>query len=187
MPRKEGASPEKARYFSNLAQRNISSARLLKDGGCLRVRIIDPDTSLTTWQDIEDRELWRNVSEHTLAQTAGCSVLAEALGLPQASIRRLESAALLHDWDKKFQSTGLRQIDQRLETGEISEQDRGRLKQELFEESERHNEEGLKNAGIPYEIIKLATADGHGSLPRMVEPDCTIEEKNPSLRRLNYI
>lgn len=164
MPESTEGNPEKTRYFSKLALRNISSARMLWAGEVLGKNRYGLD-------------IWRNVSEHTLAQTAGCSVLAEALGLPQLSIRKLEKAALLHDWDKKFQSSGLREIDRRFDRGEVTEQDRGRLKQVLFEESERHSEEGMRKASIAEDVIKLATADGHGSLPRMMEPDCTLEEK----------
>lgn len=164
MPENIEKNPEKSRYFSKLAQRNIKSARMLWAGEVLG-------------KNRQGLNVWRNVSEHSLVDAAGCSVLGKALGLPEESIRLLESAALLHDWDKKFQSNGLRKIDQQLEKGEITEQDRGRLKQELFEESERHNEEGMREAGIKEDIIKLATADGHGSLPRMMEPSCTLEEK----------
>lgn len=154
----------KTRVFSSLAMRNISSARMLWRGEVLGEKRSGLD-------------IWRNVSEHCLAQTAGVSILASELGLPDQSKINLERAALLHDWDKKFQSNGLRAIDQQLERGGITEQDRGKRKQELFEESERHNEAGMLKAGIPADVIKLATADGHGSLPRMMEPDCTIEEK----------
>lgn len=177
MPRKEGASPEKARYFSSLAQRNFSSTRLLRDGDCLRVRVINPDTGLKTWQDIEDRELWRNVSEHCLVQTAGVGILAEELGLPEESRVSLQKAALLHDWDKKHQTTELRKINGIIESGEVTEEEGGKLKYDFFEESEEHSVSGMRERNISEDIIKIASADGHPALPRVMDPNCAIEEK----------
>lgn len=122
-------------------------------------------------------DVWRNVSEHCLVQTAASGVLAEALGLPKEKKNKVELAAMTHDWDKKYQSQGLRKINEKIESGEISEEKGGKLKYDFFEESEEHNLKGMRDRGVPENLIKLALTDGHPSLPRMREADCTLEEK----------
>lgn len=155
---------EKTRYFSTHALRNYSSARLLWAGEALGKNRVGLD-------------IWRNVSEHCLVQSAACGELANALDLPEGSKRNLELAAMAHDWDKKFQSTGLRAINQQIESGEITEEEGGKVKYDFFEESEEHSVQGMREKGAPEEIIKIASADGHPALPRMMDPSCPIEEK----------
>lgn len=157
-------NPEKTRYFSSIALRNFRAARLLWAGEVLG-------------KNRQSLDIWRNVSEHCLVQTAACDVLAEALGLPEENRKKLELAAMGHDWDKKYQSTGLRRINQQVESGQVSEQDGGRLKYEFFEESEAHSVQGMRSKGIPEEIIRIASADGHPALPRMKDANCPLEEK----------
>src|SRR3990167_6447186 len=116
---------EKTRFFSKLALRNLRSSRLLWAGEVLG-------------KNREGLDIWRNVSEHCLVQTAGCGVPAQELGLPDTSRKNLELAAMGHDWDKKYQSQGLRRINQQITSGEISEEEGGKLKYDFFEESEEH-------------------------------------------------
>lgn len=151
----------KTGYFARLAARNLSSAKQLRTGGVLG----------------KGPDIWRNVSEHTLVQTAACDILAEELGLAQDSRKNLGLAAMAHDWDKKFQTIGLKKINGQVESGEVSEEEGGKLKFDFFEESEEHSVEGMRKNGIPEQIIKIASADGHPALPRMTDPSVTIEEK----------
>lgn len=157
-------SKEKTRYFSKLALENLKSARLLWAGEALG-------------KNRQGLDIWRNVSEHTLVQTAGCGELGRALNLPEESVRKLELAAMGHDWDKKYQSTGLRAINQRITSGQLTEEEAGKVKYDFFEQSEEHSVQGMRQKGIPEDIIRIASADGHPALPRMMDPNCTIEEK----------
>ena len=155
---------EKTRYFSTLALQNLRGARMLWAGEALG-------------ENREGLNVWRNVSEHCLVQTAACGTLAEELGLPQESRRNLELAAMTHDWDKKYQSTGLKRINQQIASGEITEEKGGKVKYDFFEESEEHSVNGMRAKGIPEEIIRMASADGHPALPRMMSPDSSLEKK----------
>lgn len=110
-------------------------------------------------------------------QTAGCGVLSEVLGLSNKKRKHIELAAMTHDWDKKYQSTGLKKINDQVDSGEITELQGGKFKYDFFEESEQHNLIGMRRLGVPEDIIKYAITDGHAALPRMREPECTIEEK----------
>lgn len=157
-------TPEKTRFFSSLAARNLSSARMLWAGEVLG-------------KNRGGLDIWRNVSKHCLVQTAGCEILGRELGLPEQSIRYLGLAAMGHDWDKKYQSQGLKRINEQIANGEISEEEGGRVKYDFFEESEIHNVSGMQELGIPAEIVKIVSADGHPALPRMMSPDASIEEK----------
>lgn len=154
----------KAKYFSELALRNFRSARMLWAGEVLG-------------KNRAGLDVWRNVSEHCLVQAAACEVLSEALNLSSESRRNLGLAAMAHDWDKKYQTTGLRKINQYIANGEVNEQEGGKLKYDFFEESESHSVKGMQNRGIPPEIIRIASADGHPALPRVVSPEATLEEK----------
>lgn len=157
-------NPAKIKFFSELALRNLKGARMLWAGEELG-------------KNREGLDIWRNVSEHCLVQTVGAHVMGEALGLPLMSRRNLELAAMGHDWDKKYQSQGLRKINGQIASGEITEEAGGKIKYDFFEESEKHSIEGMKQKGIPDAIIKIASADGHPALPRMMNPEATIEEK----------
>jgi len=154
----------KTRYFSKVALRNLSSSRMLWAGE-------------TLGKNREESDIWRNVSEHCLVQTAACGILAQELGSPESSRRNLELAAMAHDWDKKYQSTGLRRINQQITSGEITEEEGGKLKYDFFEESEKHSVNGMRARHIPEDIIRIAAADGHPALPRVMQADCSIEEK----------
>lgn len=110
-------------------------------------------------------------------QAAACSVLTEALNLPERSRKILELAALSHDWDKKYQSTGLRAINQRIASGELTVEEGGKVKYDFVDESEEHSVQGMRQRDIPEDIIRIASADGHPALPRMMDPNCSIEEK----------
>lgn len=134
--------PEKTRYFSSVALRNLSSARMLWAGEALG-------------KNREGLDIWRNVSEHCLVQTAACDILAQELNLPDSSKRNLGLAAMAHDWDKKYQSTGLRKINQQIASGEVTEEG-GKLRYDFFEESERHSIKGMEDKGIPEDIIRIA-------------------------------
>lgn len=35
----------------------------------------------------------------------------------------------------------------------------------------------MKDKGVPEDIIRIASADGHPALPRVINPDYSIEEK----------
>lgn len=157
-------TPEKTRYFSSVALRNLSSARMLWAGEALG-------------KNREGLDMWRNVSEHCLVQTAACDILAQELKLPESSKRNLELAAMAHDWDKKYQSVGLRKINQQITSGEVTEEDAGKLKYDFFEESEEHSTNGMRDKNIPEDIIRIASADGHPALKRVMKADCSIEEK----------
>lgn len=155
---------EKTRYFSKLTLRNLNSSRLLWAGEVLG-------------KNRKGLDIWRNVSEHCLVQTAGCGVLAQELGLSDTSRKNLELAAMAHDWDKKYQSQGLRRINQQIASGQVSEEEGGKVKYDFFEESEEHNVKGMRGRNIPEDIIRIASADGHPALPRVMQPDCSLEEK----------
>lgn len=155
---------EKAQYFSSVALRNFKSARMLWAGEVIG-------------KNRQGLDVWRNVSEHCVVQAAACGELARALNLSQEGVKNLELAAMAHDWDKKFQSTELRRINQQIASGEMTEEEGGKVKYDFVEESEKHSVNGLRQKGIPEEIIRIASADGHPALPRMMSPDCTIEEK----------
>lgn len=131
-------------------------------------------------------DVWRNVAEHCLVQTAACSILAETLDLPEGSRKDLERAAMIHDWDKKYQTTGLRRINGQISSGEISEEQGGKSKYEFFEESEEHSVNGMRLNGIAERIIEIASADGHPALLRVMAPNCSLEEKNTTLCWFNY-
>lgn len=103
--------------------------------------------------------------------------MAETLNLPEQSRKNLELAAMAHDWDKQYQTKGLRRINESIAFGEVTEEEGGRLKYDFFEESEDHSVQGMRAKGIPDEIIKIASADGHPALPRVMDPNCPIEEK----------
>ena len=59
----------------------------------------------------------------------------------------------------------------------VTEEEGGKLKYDFFEESEEHSVKGMRDRGIPEDIIRIASADGHSALPRMMDSNCTIEEK----------
>ena len=155
--------PEKTRYFSSVALRNLSSARMLWAGEALG-------------KNREGLDIWRNVSEHCLVQTAACDILAQGLKLPDPSRRNLGLAAMVHDWDKKYESTGLRKINQQIASGEVTEEG-GKLKYDFVEESGKQSIKGMEDKGIPEDIIRIASADGHTALTRVMKADCSIEEK----------
>lgn len=151
----------KTKYFSTLALRNLRSARMLKEG-----KVLGKDPG----------DIWRNVSEHCLVQTAAVNVLAELLDLSFEKRKILNLSAMIHDWDKKYQTEGLKRINKIVQSGEISNEESGRLKYEFFEESELHNAKGMQGKGVDPEIINLATADGHTALKRFTN-GATLEEK----------
>ena len=155
---------QKTHYFSGVAIKNLKTARILWAGEVLG-------------KNRQGLDVWRNVSEHCLVQTAACGELAQELGLSQESRRNLELAAMGHDWDKKYQSQGLRKINGQIASGDLSEEAGGKVKYDFFEESEEHSVNGMRERRIPEEIIRIASADGHPALPRVMRPDCSIEEK----------
>lgn len=154
----------KRKYFSSLAVSNLNAARIQWTGEVLG-------------KHRKEVDVWRNVAQHSLVQTAGCDVLAEELGLSESSRKNLIFAALIHDWDKKYQSLELKKINQQVEKGEIDEKEGGKRKYDFFEESESHSIEGLRKKGVPEDITKITSADGHPALPRIMKPDCSLEEK----------
>lgn len=154
----------KTHYFSEVALRNLKTARMLWVGEALG-------------KNRQGLDIWRNVSEHCLVQTAACGVLAQELGLPQEIRKNLELAAMGHDWDKKYQSQSLKRINGQIASGELSEEEGGKVKYDFFEESEQHSINGMRQKHIPEEIIRIASADGHPALPRVMQPDCSVEEK----------
>lgn len=66
------------------------------------------DTLAKTGADKSSREIWRNVSEHCLAEAVLTDVLAEELKLPNDERHTIVSAAILHDWYKKHEQVGMR-------------------------------------------------------------------------------
>lgn len=183
-------SPEqlaKIYFYSRFTTSHMEQMRILRGGGLLYPQRGKSGQLIrrSTDSEIQKREgvdVWRNVTEHAVVQAVGCRVLGELLGLLEDRLRILEIAGLLHDYDKPFQSTGLRRLNQRVAVGEISEEDGGRLKYDFFEESEKHSAARLKELGVTEEVVRIASADGHPALPRMMDPNVTIEE-----RILHYI
>lgn len=48
------------------------------------------------------RDGWRNVIEHQAVQLYGAKVLGDLLKLSYEDVKKLESIALVHDWEKRF-------------------------------------------------------------------------------------
>lgn len=151
------------RKLFSLSLKNLEAARVQWKGNILGTH--------------REGNIWHNVGEHSVVQTAGCIVLAEQIGLPEAPRKNLEFAALVHDWDKIHQTTGLRKINQQVESGEIDEEEGGKRKYDFFEESERHSQDGLRKMGVSEEVIRIASSDGHPALPGMMDPITSLEEK----------
>lgn len=53
------------------------------------------------WGREEEKQPWKNVSEHCLVETARATTLAELIHLPQDIIESLKISAALHDFNKK--------------------------------------------------------------------------------------
>lgn len=157
-------STPKTEYFSGLALSNMDSMRLLRDKGLLR-------------QFKDERDIWRNVTEHALVQHAACVALGEKLGLSNESLKKLSTSADLHDGDKLYQSQGLKAINSRIESKKIDNEQGGKEKYYFFEESEAHSVKWMKDIGISDEVIKIASSDGHPAIPRIMSPDSTFEER----------
>ncbi|OGY12682.1 MAG: hypothetical protein A3A58_00265 [Candidatus Blackburnbacteria bacterium RIFCSPLOWO2_01_FULL_41_27] len=157
----------KRKYFSELVASRLSLMKVAKEGGILG-----------TVQDRQrGKDIWRNVAEHQLVQASACEVLGDFLGWDKERTSKLVDAALVHDWDKPFQSTGLRKINGRVASGEISDEDGGKVKYDFFEESEEHSTDGMRRFGVNPEVIKIASADGHPALPRVMRIDSSLEER----------
>jgi hypothetical protein len=122
-------------------------------------------------------DIWKNVAEHCFTQAKGCRIVGVALGLSNESISNLEYAAMIHDWDKKFQMDGLKRINSCVTSGEISPQQAGEEKYYFFDRSEKHSALGLRNNNIPEIVIQIASTDGHPALERVSDPASTLEER----------
>lgn len=158
---------QKRQYFSDLVGSRLSLMKIARAGGILG----------TVKDRQAGKDIWRNVTEHELTQAAACEALGELLGWEKLRISKLIDAALVHDWDKPFQSTGLRKINSRLASGEISDEEGGKVKYDFFEESEEHSTDGMKRFGVNPEVIKIASADGHPALPRVMSDESALEER----------
>ena len=122
-------------------------------------------------------DIWSNVSEHCFKQAQGCEVLADALGLNEPIKNNIAYAAIVHDWDKKTQMADLRKIDAAIKTGEISDVEAGKLKYAVFNASEIRSAQGMRENGIPNDVIQIAGADGHLFFPRYFNEKPTFQEK----------
>lgn len=157
----------KRKYFSDLVASRLSLMKVAKEGGILG----------TVQGRRRGKDIWRNVAEHQLAQAAACETLGELLGWDNPRISKLIDAALVHDWDKPFQSTGLRKINDSIASGEVSHGEGGKIKYDFFEESEKHSTDGMKHFGVNPEVIRIASADGHPALPRVLSGNSSLEER----------
>ena len=158
---------QKRQYFSDLVGSRLSLMKVAREGGVLG----------TVKDKQAGKDIWRNVAEHELTQAAACEALGEILGIDAPRISKLVDAALVHDWDKPFQSGGLRKINGRVSSGEITDEEGGKVKYDFFEESEKHSSDGLERHGVDPEVIKIATADGHPALPRVTSDQSSLEER----------
>lgn len=168
-PQKTSAELARTRYFTQIATRNLSVFRYSREGHLLR-------------RFPRDKDAARNIANHELVQGAVGAQLARLLGLPEESVRDIERAGLGHDGRKLKQSQGLREINVMVERGELTEEEGGRLKYDFFDRSEEFSVRTMKRrhkrrAPLSREVIRIATADGHTGLQRMMDPKCTIEEK----------
>lgn len=114
------------------------------------------------WERCRGIKQWRNVSEHCLVEAARVGVLADWLGLPWETNRKLALAAAAHDFFKRREH----------ETGARS-----------WSELERASAAAARcmcEAGLDEEIVRLVDSVGHGSLeateallakPRLSEMD----------------
>jgi hypothetical protein len=122
-------------------------------------------------------EIWQNVAMHCIKQAQATEVLVDLLRLPNLQSYNAIFAAMIHDWDKIYQMTGLRAIDQEVKVGVLSEQEAGKKKYEFIEKSEQHGADGMRQQGIPDSVIRIANADGHTFLPRFINGQSTFEEQ----------
>lgn len=74
------------RFFNHLALSRVAEMRLLFRGGKL-------------WK----RDGWRQVVEHCLVQVALAGIFAELLKMSAAERSQLETAAAIHDWNKRHE------------------------------------------------------------------------------------
>lgn len=96
---------------------------------------------------------WGNVSEHCLVEVARTEVLADMMGFSDSGKRDLKTAAALHDAQKKQQKAIV------LESG---------LSFASFDLAAEEAHKTLKNAGYSEQIVVIAGAVGHESLPNVI-------------------
>lgn len=119
---------QKRKFFSSLALKHRKTLELHKGPGDL-------------WEKTAEKKRdWGNVSEHCLVETARVEVLAELLKLPAELKRELETAAVLHDYNKKHEIKKTRAAtasgNKVLETIEPTrQQGRARLTEENFSQN----------------------------------------------------
>lgn len=101
---------------------------------------------------------WRNVSEHCLVVSARARILAEWIGLPEATISKMLVGAALHDFSKKE---------------EIEAATKARMENtsawDAFEKVAEDAKKQLQEAGFEEDVIWLAQAAPYGSINQTEE------------------
>lgn len=127
------AATPKTRFFARLGLTLRETLRLHRAAGL--------------WERANGARPWRNVSEHCIVESARAAVLADLVGLPDASKRSLIVAAALHDCFKRIE----------VETGASASWDRSAG-------AAADAEKRLRAAGFADEVVDIASAVGHASL-----------------------
>lgn len=127
-----GLEPQEREYFIYLAKEHGRELFLHQNPGKL-------------WDKDAEGKDWSNVTEHCIMEAARVKALGEMLGLPQDILRKLVSAATLHDFNKKEEIRRTRE-----------EMASGKSGREGVIAMENENERILKSAGFPEIIISIA-------------------------------
>lgn len=119
------------------------------------------------WDREEEKQPWKNVSEHCLVETARATTLAELIHLPQDIIESLKISAALHDFNKKTEVEMLKKS--------------GTWK--TYQNANKSAEEKMKN-NFSDRIIRYAGAVGHASF---LETKKLLEKKEKEPEDIAYL
>ncbi len=142
--------PEKRRaYLERFAESHPREKNILEKGGIWGERTIvrggrrvkKSKEDAVPWMITDDD--WKVAGEHTLMVGVVADILGERLALPEEERQKITSAAILHDWMKKWEVLLMRGWGVR----------RG------YKESGEKDEEALRRLGVPEDVVRLTSAN----------------------------
>ena len=157
-------------YFHNLSTTNdgIKAARILAAHD-----LVTPPGHKKTEKDV-----WRDVGEHHLAQEAAVVSLGWMLGLPDDEIGILRTAAKIHDIHKKDEAPAQKALGERLKAQpDLDPTEIGRQQQEVTEKFASQGQDYLRAAGYSPLTRRIVSADGHMALQRIMAGEASWLEK----------
>lgn len=111
---------------------------------------------------VKTTDIWRRVSEHCLVEGIFADILCEKLRVNPEERKKIVKAALLHDWFKKHEVTGMNSL--------IKE---GKMTLHALEEIKNRDSQALRDMGVADDIIQLIET----IVPETIEGPQTLSEK----------